>query len=217
MYQDLPTFWISLVIFVAATAGFHVWLIWLQPRSGIFWKKVDYLWIGIAAFAIVGAISQVRTIVASGVLSQTSPGFEFRTKNRIEQATFMRTVLCGARSTREQITACEWFDDAIKKMAAAGQSADLWARLSLRPVDGLRDHFKQEAGGVISLADTIKKEASERLHLEAVASKEETIAQIPLIISLFLLPIAFGIRLTKVTAEVRLAKAKANANAARTA
>jgi hypothetical protein len=215
MYEDLPTFWISVVMLVAATAGFHVWLIWLRPRSEIFWKKVDYLWIGIAAFAIVGAISQVRTIVASGVLSQTSPGWEFRTKNRIEQTTAMRNVLCRVQSTPEQITGCGWFDEAIKKMAAAGQSAGLWTNIFFRPVDGLRDDFKQEGGIVISLVDALKNEASERLGLEAVASREESIAKIPLIISLFLLPIAFGMRLTKVTAEVRQAHAKASA--ARTA
>jgi hypothetical protein len=211
MYEDLPTFWISFVILVAATAGFHVWLIWLRPRSEVFWKKVDYIWIGIAAFAIIGAISQVRTIVASGVLSQTSRGWEFRTKNRIQQVTSMRNALCRARSALEQSTGCEWFDNAIERMSAAGQSADLWAKLSLRPVDGLRDDFKQEAGGIISLVEALKEEASERVRLHAVESREETIAKIPLIISLFLLPIAFGIRLTKVTAEVKLAKAKASA------
>jgi hypothetical protein len=217
MYEDLPNFWISVVLFLAVTIGAHVWLIWLRPASEVFWKKVDYLWVGLAAFAIIAAISQVRTIVAVGVLSQTTAGWHTRTATVVQNAKMMRDVLCRDRSTSEKVGGCAWYDQAIKEMEKADKSADSWSKLSLRPIDTLRDDFKQEARLTISNLDWVKDEAKRRLDLEAAAKKEEGIATIPLAASLFLLPIAFGIRLTKVTAEVRLAKANAKARAVATA
>jgi hypothetical protein len=178
MYEDLPIFWISLVLFLGTTIACHIVFIWLQPVSEVFWKRVDYLWVGLAAFAIIGAISQVRT------------------------------PLCRTQ-TPEKTEGCNWYDQTIKSLEAAGKSPEAWSKLSFRPTDTLRADFKQEAGETIKNIAWAQDEASRRLELAAAVSKQEAIAKLPLAASIFLLPIAFGIRITKVTAEVRLAKAKA--------
>jgi hypothetical protein len=208
MYEDLPIFWISLVLFLGTTIACHIVFIWLQPVSEVFWKRVDYLWVGLAAFAIIGAISQVRTIVASGVLEQTTPGWYTRTATVAQNAKSMRDALCRTQ-TPEKTEGCNWYDQTIKSLEAAGKSPEAWSKLSFRPTDTLRADFKQEAGETIKNIAWAQDEASRRLELAAAVSKQEAIAKLPLAASIFLLPIAFGIRITKVTAEVRLAKAKA--------
>jgi hypothetical protein len=112
----------------------------------------------------------------------------------------------------EQEEGCNWYDQTIKAIEVADKSPEAWSKLSFRPIDNLRTDFKQEAVFTISNIAWAQDEASRRLELEAVAKQEETIATIPIVVSLFLLPVAFGIRLTKVTAEVMLAKAKAKAS-----
>lgn len=206
MYEDhLPSFLISLVLFLAATIGFHVWLIWLRPASDVFWKMVDYLWVGFAAFAILTAVSQVRALIAGEILSQTGAAWNQLTTTQVENSKAMRGVLCTP-NTPEKSEGCSWYDHAIEAMVGAGQSPDAWSKLSFLPVDKLRADFKQEAEIKISIIAGVKAEASRRLKVEAAAARQETIATVPLIASLFLLPIAFGLRLTKVTAEVKRAK-----------
>ncbi len=117
----------------------------------------------------------------------------------------MRSAMCEPL-TPDKLEGCSWYDHAIAAMKTAGQSPDAWSKLSFPPVDTLRADFKQEAEIKISILAGVKAEALRRLRLEAVAAKQEAIATIPLAASLLLLPIAFGLRLTKVTAEVMRAK-----------
>jgi hypothetical protein len=91
----------------------------------------------------------------------------------------------------------------------SGSIPNAWLKVSFRRVDGLRADFEQEASRTISSVERTKEEASKRIHLEEIVSKNEPFARIPFIIYFYLLPVALELRLTKVTAEVRLARAKA--------
>ena len=93
-------------------------------------------------------------------------------------------------------------------MQRAGQSSDAWRALPLPHADQLREDFKQEADSLLSTIEMLQQDAVTRRKLESVIAREDFRDRLPLAASLILLPIALPLRITKVTAEIRIARQK---------
>src|SRR5437870_5920002 len=70
---------VSLSILVSITGVLHVLLIWLYPRSPLFWKRSDYVWLGLAALGLLATTGEVRRGISSELVTtyliQANAGF----------------------------------------------------------------------------------------------------------------------------------------------
>jgi hypothetical protein len=72
-------------------------------------KAVDYLWVGLAGFAILAAASQVRAIIATDTLKVTESQWNDETRRQTDNAKGMRDVLCrNMEKAEEAIKGCKW-------------------------------------------------------------------------------------------------------------
>jgi len=71
-YLSFPWFTshaVLLGIFFGALLVFHVALVRVRPLSSIGWKRVDYIWLSMAIFGLIGATTSIRTTVAKNYLA----------------------------------------------------------------------------------------------------------------------------------------------------
>jgi hypothetical protein len=208
MYQSLPSVWTYLTIFLVSLGIFHLWLVYLRPLSELAWRKIDYLWLVLSIPTIVSAAGQFRSIVASDDLARNSDRLQHTISLQITNAESIRNTLCQSDNHPDP-KGCAWYDESIASMKDAGQSAIKWKDLKFPRTDLLRADFKQEADIKIDILKSIVEEASVRSQLESIVARRDDASNLPLVASLYLLPVALGLRLTKVTGEVRIARRKA--------
>jgi hypothetical protein len=214
-----------LLIFLAFLLLFHVLLVWAWPLGDIAWKKVDYVWLGAAAFGVLAASAQAgreisRSYVDGVEGSRTATAYltlrslldgNFgncipRTRAESSPADFDQIV-------EEQRALCAWSRDMVASMPGTlplpYPPLEQTGFVSFgRPVR----YDKEFAKAIDTSAHAYRQQQARyaRLLEDARRSESEWVWNVlgPLLIAL-----ALALRITKVTGEVRNARHKAEAAA----
>jgi hypothetical protein len=205
-----PTY--ALALLIALTVLLHVALVWGRPRSSVFWKRSDYVWLALVGVGLLSGAGDVRRFIrGSAVDVQVArAAFDFRfLKDHVEAA---EAVYCrasqGAQKTtgtldegdRERAQLCRWYGEIRLKLPAkvgpevpeivlpqAGkgpesQSAQASVRKILRSYEDSRAEIAR------------LRQGTERTELDSLLLALSPLALIS----------GLALRLTKATAEVRM-------------
>lgn len=196
---------------------FHVALIKIWRLDKIDWKKVDYIWLGVAALGLLSATGEVRRLVATGMSFREEAYMHAAYGRVLDQAAFMSTApgaICrifvrsefspeNLDKVQEEFDRICNYGKALAKALPPEPSEDQ-LRLPSRP--RVKDAMLLEVLGRLDYALEDYTEAKRRLKL-VEAAKDQTGAELSLVaLSPLLLSIALAIRITKVTGEILLEK-----------
>ncbi len=207
-------------IFVLALIVFDLVLIrWWKLRA-ITWKRVDYFWIGLGALGLMGAVSQARQVLATGLLAysdeQVAGAYSmvrWHIRTFSEGGGICRTFVRSQwsppeeefnRVQREYDATCEWFKRVRSTIAQTDQPKAeeiAWENLPPLPhitLSDLKESVESFRQSVAYYNLWVRK------HNELAAkTKRSTCEETLLLLSPVILVVALAIRITKVTAEIK--------------
>ena len=213
---------VVLGVFAALLIGFDILLVRCLKLGKVAWKRVDYIWLGVGALGLIGAVGQVRMASASAQLTMQEsraaaalnlvkglaelyakdPGAICRTFVRSEYSPPPEEF---QRAQNEYDAACAWakqMTDNLAKRASSPPEPIDRASLPSRPVvsdGGLRDMFR----GLDNQFEYFEQ------NMDAYRALREKSQQTPIeqglvFLGPFLLAAALAVRITKVTGEIAL-------------
>jgi len=199
---------------------FHLLLVYWKPIGNVGWKRVDYIWLGVAVIGLVGQSAQVRQHWYATEYEISHYKVESALKELKQRANFSigpaicRTFVKTEYSPKnfEQIQAeynfaCAEFGRLTREIRSAGESRDV-GFLDLLDTSQTRNKLTDSI-----LTDTLTN--LESAHSEFINTLKEradakyktktTSGEFVLIIfSPFLFMFALALRIAKVTGEIRL-------------
>lgn len=217
---NLP--WV-LGVFFASLLLFHVLLIWVLEVGAVTWKQIDYVWLAIAALGLLGAVSEVRRMVAQNQLGRQQSILTWAYEDLRREAEFMIGPAVCRQFVRSKYSRPD-FDAIQQEYDAACQFArQMLTRLPSDPppdLQGLRlaDRPKVTDPVLQQVFEGLSREVES--YLRARRAMDQTIAatkRTPLedTLALFgplLLAVALALRMTKVSGEIRMSRQTAKAS-----
>lgn len=221
---------VLLVVFLASLAMAHVVLLRLFALDEVRWQLIDYVWLSLALLGLLGAVAQNRQQVAGNfeiVARMRAESYLSSARRLSDRHSRAESALCrhptrtqtsppaevfDARVADDQRT-CEWFRATLSVLpktvdevpAAFGPGS-----LPSRPARSV--HSPDAEDYLITLTRDDVANLVENMQLlsmhHSVKSPSEW-QQYLTYIGPFLLAFALAIRITKVTGEVRIKRAKA--------
>ena len=221
--------WAMLVVFVVAIIVAHVFLIWIArtrlARRG--WKRVDYVWLGIASLAIFGTAGTMRREIAGefAEIAEERASASYALA-RHQVALLSSSIVCGAFSTpdaaisgarisarqaqRQEIErlqeeydqVCAFGREAIRKMPAQMPKESQLPGLGSQP--RVEDSLLKE---LLSNVERWREDYSiRRAELDRIRrdTQHSPLEESVEILAPLLLPLALALRITKVTGELKL-------------
>ena len=202
-------------VFLAALLTFDVVFVRIWKLGKIGWKRVDYVWLGVAAIGLFGAAAEVRRMVSANVV-------EVRKARQIAAYSALRNhvrfmtgiVVCGtfvrSEDSPTNLNELQREHDEICRFASR-----LYKALPPEPPDTLKqEQFRNRPGANSRILLEILSEldeslatyiATERVVAETVAARERTVGEVTFVVAWpLLLAVALALRITKVTGEIRL-------------
>lgn len=224
MHEE-PTFpffsnqlWI-LGFFSACLLIAHITLIRVWKLDKVGWKKVDYIWLGMAALGLLSAAAEVRRLVATGMAFGEESYTQASYGRVLDRAAFLsidpgaicRTFVRSEFSpsnldeVQEEFDAiCRYGKSLVKAIPMEPPEDFDKLRLPNRPK--VKDAMLLEALESLDGALEDYREAKRRLKV-VEAAKDQTDIELALVaLSPLLLSIALAVRITKVTGEILLEK-----------
>ena len=209
------TGWI-LGVFTFSLLVFHVVFLKLYPLTKVGWKRIDYVWLGIAALGLIAATAEVRRLVAGNLVAGERAymaGAYDRLRDRIRFLT--GPVVC------RQFVRSEWSPPNLDEIQREYDRACALAQQLSRTLseEGPSDMTSLKAAARSSFTDRALNDmfedvdrsaedylkAKQRVDEFERASRERSAAEETLAISApLLLAIALALRITKITGEIRL-------------
>lgn len=224
----------SLIVEIAATRAYlfavfgtmiillHLLLITWLKLDDIAWKKVDYIWLAAAALGLLGASTQADRFVSEGILaSHERPRIASLYKS-------LRATLADPSSvclprTRSAYSPPNFDEIVAEQQALCKRSAEIAARMP----ESFANHYPplEETGyeplgimgkyepdfvrAVARIAEEYRQQ--QRRYTDLVdATKTSTLESFVIILGPLLISFALALRITKVTGEIRNARAKAS-------
>lgn len=207
-------------LFGAFLLFFHVWLVYWKPIGNIGWKRVDYIWLGVAVIGLVGQSAQVRQhwyATTYGISHYRVDGALKELKQRADfsiGAAICRPFVKSEYSPKnfDQIQAeykfaCIEFAKITKEVRSAGTNRDV-GFLDLLDTSQIRNKLTDSI-----LIETLSDlESAHHRFIDALKERNDakyktqtTSGEFVLIIfSPFLFMFALALRIAKVTGEIRL-------------
>lgn len=199
---------------------FHGWLVYLRPIGDIGWKRVDYLWLGVAVIGLVGQSAQVRQhwytsanemsqIIVKGALISLKQDADFSIGPAICR-TFNRSDFSPPNFDpiqAEYNIACEEFTRLTKEIRSTEGNREVGF---LDLLDTSKTRSKLTDPILIKTLENL--EMAHRHFIDALKEKEDakqktkptTNEFVLIVFSPFLLMLALALRITKVSGEIRL-------------
>ncbi|WP_273859406.1 hypothetical protein [Photobacterium sp. GSS17] len=196
-----------LVTLFVLTLLFHIPLFFGKNLTKAGWKKVDYIWLSVAAVALIGSASEVRTFVAGNWLQHEKRLATTSLKSltyftlSVNEANVCTTFKLKLKP--EESKACMWFSDTGAYLASL--DSESIPELQIQPYVQLSkgDWLYQDYDQFSTLLNIYEMDYSRVQKTSKAVGKSST--EIFLwYLSPFLLCISLAIRLTKVTGEVML-------------
>lgn len=203
---------ITLVVFVLASSVMHI-LVWRKVGRKKFWLIIDYIWLGVAAMALIGATADVRKTFSRNKLSLAEIYLSATKDRALDCARSEATYFVGVDFSQWKYNldripqyqqAAEWYTTAANALEQ-GETSDAWR-------DFMHERFNEDLGDdpVIvqskrSMAMFIRhmddaKADVEQLHTDTGSTEFEDIR---LALYPWLLAVALAIRISKVSAGLR--------------
>lgn len=214
-------------LFLVSLLVFHILFVRIWSLSVIAWKRVDYAWLLLVLIGLIGTIASNRTLIAGNYLSNLGKPRIEGTLQLIQMAgrfgisnAICRKFVVSPYSPPPDVmkneqdefdNQCAWF----KKLFPELEKLDMTNRT---PIDLNRIAGKPPVGGepwaYESLVESI---ASYNQTLERVAELEaekklSLFEQLLQLLGPSILAIALALRITKVSGEIVLERAKAHGN-----
>lgn len=212
-------------LFAVFLAVFHGWLVYLKPIGQVGWKRVDYIWLGVAAIGLVGQSAQVR----QHWYSSTNEMYQYRVDGALStlkmRADFsIGNAICGTSVKTEYSPknfdeiqseykfACSEFNRLTKDIRSLQGPRDVGflELLDVSPVRSKLTHpilietLESLETAHRDFIDTLKEKSNVKYKTQATTNEFVLIAFSP-----FLLIFALALRITKVTGEIRLSASPA--------
>ncbi len=210
-----------LVTFLLLLAILHIWLVWLTPLTKIAWKRVDYVWLGSAFLGVILGVGTIRQEIASGQLVLGVGRLE--TAAQIVELglqggtgpglcrTFVGTDNSpppdeSEQSQRQLDEWCEWFRSAVGRLGETSldrrEPLDLVAEFGNPPAEGPRWPL-EGLENAVNRYNSVVEEVQQLVDSAARNRLEQVLA----FLGPYLLALAIALRITKVSAEIRLGAA----------
>ncbi len=206
-------------IFVLSLGIFHWLLVHHFSLSKAAWKKVDYVWLGVGALGIVGAVEIPRNVVSDNLLSlaesrmasalrQLHSAAQFGTSDAVCR-TFVRSPVSPSElelsnSQKEYDAACSWFKQVLPMLPMKLEElAEPLAMNRLPTVPTVSDQaltwsflqFRREVLIVNQHLATILQLRDNK--------KRSLLEEVLRLLGPILLAVAIALRITKVTGELK--------------
>lgn len=222
MRDDFPFFANTgqmLLLFGVTLIILDVVLIRLLNLKRTTWKRMDYISLGLAAFGLIGAVSEVRQLIASNelVYSRQRVTFWFsQVRSAIDPPpTYVCTSFVRGpsspppeefnRTQREYDEVCAWFKQlgsVITRTTQEMSSEIVWSTLPQPP--NISDTvLKSDIAELRKSFDQYNSEFKVREELELKAKRSELEVTVLALTPLFLMA-ALALSITKVTADMKL-------------
>jgi hypothetical protein len=206
----LTSSWFAAIIFVIALVALHISLVFRNPLTKVGWKYVDYLWLSFGALGLLGASTQSRE-VAVGAYISFFDGYNEAIGDPVQKIVTSSVVLFCVGPTQgytEDVKgsyeeACNWF----KTIPRIEEPRTAWLPIA-------RNQYPNRPVTIDRVVTSALRKFDEAVesHNEWVQHRsglkqttEKSRAEYILgLLSPILLAIAFALRITKVTGEIRL-------------
>ena len=203
-------------ILLAALILFHVFLVWIGPLalSQRAWKKVDYIWLGVAAIGVIGTAGSIRREIAKNFTSeaeahaQTTYRFARYQIQQLSEGAVCRLFVRSQFSppNLEQVQAeydrvCAFGKDAIAKIPTQMPGEIAFPDFGPWPDvknEMLKQMFSEDQRRIDEYKD--ERQKLEEIRRDAQYSSLDSSV---LFLSPLLIAIALALRITKVTGELR--------------
>ena len=203
------------LVFLVFLALFHLGLVRTWPLGKRAWKKVDYIWLSVAALGILGSAAGMRRDVATNFVRTAT----VRAQTSYEGARDQLEFLSGPAVCRKFIATefspsnlsdvqeafdrvCEFARQAISKVPMTMTEGNGFPSFGDWP--NVREPMLQQMFGEIDAAKTRYELAQAELNRFRNDAQFSVFDEALLFFSPFMLAIALALRLTKVTGELRL-------------
>jgi hypothetical protein len=173
----LTNSWGILGAFIIFLVIFHVLFVRLSPLSSIQWKQIDYIWLTVAFFGIVGSVSENRAILAEKLLPRARDRFDFALSQVIAAANAGTSgAICRkfviteaspppevmAQKQREFDAQCAWFKKVVEALKT--RTKDSTSRIDVVQMAG-----PPPAGGFEEALKTRTKDSTRRIDVVQMA------------------------------------------------
>ncbi len=202
-------------VFFCSLVIFHVAFVRVLKLRAVTWKKLDYVWLGIAALGLLGAASEVRRTAAADQLSNQRSILNWAYDDLRREVGFMSGAAVCRHFVRTDYSGAD-FDAMQREYDAVCEFAkQLSTRLPAEPppdLEALRLGDRPKTTDVILryVFAGLDRESGSYLHArraldQTVAASQRTVGEKTLgVLGPLLLAIALALRITKVSGEIRL-------------
>lgn len=222
----LPWMWWPVIVFLVITVSFHLYILFGNNLSDVGWKKVDYPYIVLAFISVFSIMLDARAFLAKGYLSDFyEPTWKNMNEQFVQNVRGWRKIYCSEMlmfdpdeypdENEQSSMACEWYRIAEEMSLHESRQDDP------RIEPGIFNSFKipskgssyrspyRDVQGTLDEAKRLSDATTDILELRTEADKYRTpFGQTLLIFSPYLLAIGMALRLTKVTGEILLDRAR---------
>jgi hypothetical protein len=224
MVLSVPIFvrtWVVIGIFAVALIGFHAYWVWMRPLSKVGWKKVDYLWLGLAIISLIGYVTQSRGIVAGYLLRSATIQMDgaYRSLSSTAEMYDNDPAICRSfvrspysppeeefqRSQHEFNVACDWFDKVAKAILHRDRAPNRkvsWTDLPATPTF-TEPMLKNDLGYLQREVDHYNTVVTAHDEIEAQTHRS-ILEEVLVVLMPIFFAIALALRITKVTGEIKL-------------
>ena len=208
------------VAFVVFLLLFHVFMVKFRNHDDIFWKRVDYVWLGAAALGILSASAQLNHTVAQSYIENSEAARTVSMYGLLRHFLDGPFWVCLPRN-RTEFSPPD-FDAIIKEQQElCQQGIELARRLPSKLPDdypslesmgytriGENAKYEPDFGKMIETGAQMYRDQRDRYKGFVAASKPSSWEVIVNTFGPLLLAFALALRITKVSGEIKNAKAK---------
>ena len=218
----------AILTFVICLLLFHVFLVYpvfakfgIHPLDDIWWKRVDYIWVGLASLSIISGAAEARKAMSSALYNQTTARIISDANYVKREVRRWEDVYCNARRVRSELSpsnfdelvseeklACRWVQDTLVYLIDRDAEFERGNFSISLPPYKIQDPYSLQ--GIHRIEDLVRDFVDFKNYQKGLAAgKDRTeLELVLLVLSPVMFAAAVALRLAKVTGEVRIAKSK---------
>jgi hypothetical protein len=216
-------FYLVIGVFIVALVLCHVLLIFIYPRSAIYWKRVDYVWLSMACIGLVSSVGAGKEVIMKNAigteikrLNNARDHFLYVTKEeaaslvclKLHRNEATQTELEFKKYQEEFAAQCSWFKvvESYLNALLQEQPSEEFHYSTIYPQGGEQEAYKQYLVAEKIYNDEVQS-VRQLNRMSAMTPLEERAKLFgPIVLAL-----ALALRITKVTADVEEEKKKRRA------
>jgi hypothetical protein len=215
----IADFWFLALVFALSWSGFHFCLMRRWPLTAMQWRRVDYVWLFVTAISILFMAADVQTRLAGNITAKEElvqkEQRSFQLHIASEQEFYCKRFAGGVELARggtgelaSQVQLqCDWLTEMTTRVQTPPASAPgkRWGRLLPKAPAVSDPMIVRDHDEIRERAAHLDAEEADLAHAQQVIAAQWWVEPLRLLGPLLLL-MAFALRLTKVSGEIRLAE-----------